>query len=371
MLRAFGDESLIAAALRFEAALARASAAEGLASPAAAAAVSRACAAFEADISELAQEAAHAGTLAIPLVRRLKALAARESPEAEALVHRGASSQDLADTALMLQARAGAALIRAEGGRLVRAAAGIARPHAATPMLGRTLLQPARPITLGLKAAGWMLGVAGGLRRFAREADQALVLQLGGAAGTMSGLKPGVAERMAQELGLRAAVVPWHARREALAGLAAALAILTGAVGKVARDVALMAEVGEAAEPAAAGRGGSSSMPGKRNPTGCQVALSAAIRAPGLCAGVIAGLPQEHERGLGGWQAEGPAVASLFELTHGALAAMAPVIEGLEIGEPAIARNLAAAGVGDDVGLSVELVRRALASLDDAPLSTP
>jgi len=366
MLAAFGDESLIAAALRFEAALARALAAEGLATPEAAAGVERACAAFSADVAELAEAAAHAGTLAIPLVRRLKALAAREGPEAEALVHRGASSQDLADTALMLQSKAGAALILAEGRRMARGAARIARRHAATPMLGRTLLQPARPITLGLKAAGWTLGVAGALRRLEREADQGLMLQLGGAAGTMSGLTPGVARRMADELGLRAPGIPWHARREALAGIAAALAILVGAVGKVARDVALMAEgeVGEATEPAVPGRGGSSSMPDKRNPTGCQAALSAAIRAPGLCAGVIAGLPQEHERGLGGWQAEAPALAALFELAHGALASMAPVIEGLVVDETALARNLAAAGVGDDVGLSAELTRRALASLD-------
>jgi 3-carboxy-cis,cis-muconate cycloisomerase len=155
----------------------------------------------------------------------------------------------------------------------------------------------------------------------------------------------------------------WHARREAVAGLGAALAILTGAVGKIARDVSLLAqgEVGEAREPLVAGRGGSSAMAHKRNPTGCQVALSAALRAPALASGVISALPQEHERGLGGWQAEGPQIAVLFELAHGALAAMAPVIAGLDIDAQSLRRNLVAADVGHDVGHAVALTRAAIA----------
>jgi 3-carboxy-cis,cis-muconate cycloisomerase len=120
-------------------------------------------------------------------------------------------------------------------------------------------------------------------------------------------------------------------------------------------------EVGEAYEPSLAGRGGSSAMSHKRNPTGCQVALSAAARVPGLAATILAGLPQEQERGLGGWQAEAPVLAGLFELTHGALAAMVPVIAGLEVDEGAMGDNLRAAGVGADSGHSADLVRRALA----------
>jgi 3-carboxy-cis,cis-muconate cycloisomerase len=176
-----------------------------------------------------------------------------------------------------------------------------------------------------------------------------------------------VAARVAERVGLGLPRLPWHARREAMAGLGAALAILTGAAGKMARDLSLLAqgEVAEAFEPRVAGRGGSSAMAHKRNPTGCQVALSAALRAPGLAATLLAGLPQEHERGLGGWQAEGPVISDIFILAHGAVAAMAEVAEGMEVDTAAMARNLAAAGVGADTGASALLVQRALAALGE------
>jgi len=363
MIAVFGDEALVRAALRFEAALARALADEGAAPSAAAELIAEVAAGAAFDIAVLADEAAHAGTLAIPLVARLRTLVAARDEASAALVHQGATSQDLADTALMLQAQAGAALIGEAGGALSAALAALAEREATTSMLGRTLLQPALPITLGLKAANWLLGVDAALRRFEREARDALVAQLGGAAGTLAGLPLGVVARVAEELGLGVPPLPWHARRDGIAGLATALAILAGATGKIARDVSLMAqgELGEAMEPAIAGRGGSSAMAHKRNPTGCQVALSAAIRAPGLASTILPGLPQEHERGLGGWQVEAATLASLFELTHGALTAMATVIKGLELHPDRLAGNLAAAGVGDDVGQAAQLVRQALA----------
>jgi 3-carboxy-cis,cis-muconate cycloisomerase len=365
MLEAFGDEALIAAALAFEAALARALAGEGLISPAAAEIIADACATVLVDPATLAREAAHAGTLAIPLVGRLRAQVAERHPEFTDAVHRGATSQDVADTALMLMSRAAGELVDAGIRRLLLALAALSRRHAATPMLGRTLLQGAAPITLGLKAAGWMLGVEEARARFARESTDALRLQFGGASGTLAGLGGrgiAVADRMAADLGLTSGVTPWHSRREAVAALGSALALVVGAVGKVARDVSLLAqnEVAEAREPLVEGRGGSSAMAHKRNPTGCRIALSAALRAPGLAATLLAALPQEHERGLGGWQAEAPVLAELFALAHGAIAAMAPVIEGLEVDEAAMARNLAAAGVGSDTGESEALVRRAL-----------
>jgi 3-carboxy-cis,cis-muconate cycloisomerase len=363
MLAAFGDETLVRAALDFEAALARASAAEGLIAPEAGRLIAEACADIPIDVAELADEAAHAGTLAIPLVRRLREHVGLRDPAVAAFVHRGATSQDLADTALMLQAKVGSALIIAEARAVTDALAQLAETHAQTPMLGRTLLQAAAPITFGLKAAGWLLGVDSARRRFEREAAAALRLQLGGPVGTLAGLSPAVAQRVARELGLEPSSLPWHARRDGIAGMAAALAILVGAAGKAARDVSLMAqgEVGEAFEPRTAGRGGSSAMPHKRNSTGCQVVLSAAIRTPALAATILAGLPQEHERGLGGWQAEGPVLADLFALAHGALSALRPVVEGLEVDTAAMRRNLSAADVGDDAGHSAALAHRALA----------
>jgi 3-carboxy-cis,cis-muconate cycloisomerase len=364
MLAAFDDSSLLDAALRFEAALARAEAAEGLMSEAEADAVAKACTSDGIDLAALAEAAAHAGTLAIPLVALLRARGA-------ARLHMGATSQDLADTALMLQARQGVALLKHDLKALADAAARLAAAHAGTKMLGRTLLQGALPISFGLKAANWALGIDAALARLEREAAGALTLQFGGAAGTLAGLQGrgfAVAGRMAAELGLACPPMPWQARRDGIAGLAAALAIVTGAVGKIARDVSLLAqgEVAEAFEPRVAGRGGSSAMAHKRNPTGCQVALSAALRTPGLAATIFAAMPQEHERGLGGWQAEGPVLADLFCLAHGAVLAMLPVVEGLDLDTHSMAANLAAAGVGDDIGESAALVARALANRGDA-----
>ncbi|CAN5160311.1 3-carboxy-cis,cis-muconate cycloisomerase [soil metagenome] len=369
MLAVFGDATLLRAALRFEAALAEAQAAEGLIPLDAAEAIVTACAELP-DIEDLADAAAHAGTLAIPLVQILRQrVAARHGDAAAALVHKGATSQDLADTALMLQAKAGAALVRAEAARLAEALAVLARAHAATPMLGRTLLQAALPITFGLKVAGWLQGVDEALTRFDAEATTALRLQFGGAVGSLAGLDGkalAIAERLATRLDLAMPATPWHAQRGAVAGLASALAILIGAVGKIARDISLLAqiEVAEAFEPRITGRGGSSAMAHKRNPTGCQVALSAALRAPHLAATLLSALPQAHERGLGGWQVEGPVLADLFQLAHGALTAIAPVIEGLEIDTDRMAGNLATAGLGTDTGESEALVTRALTAFE-------
>jgi 3-carboxy-cis,cis-muconate cycloisomerase len=368
MLDAFDDAALVRSALAFEAVLARAQASVGLIDDGVADVIERACN-VPIDMEILASEAAHAGTLAIPLVRQLRETVSRTHPAAAALVHLGATSQDVADTALMLQAKAGAALIVSEAEALIAALRHIAQTHAATPMLGRTLLQGAVPVTLGLKAAQWALAVRSALDRFAVECSDGLALQYGGAAGTLSGLDGkghAVAEAMARRLGLHLPALPWHARRGAIAGMGASLAMLTGAAAKIARDVSLLAqtEVAEAFEPRTEGRGGSSAMAHKRNPTGCQVALSAAIRTPGLAATLLAGLPQEHERGIGGWQAEAPVLAELFQLTHGALTAMTPVVAGLEIDAAAMAGNLNAAKVGHDTGEALAMVARALAVLD-------
>ena len=337
---------------------------------AAAEAIAEACASPPADAATLAREAAHAGTFAIPLVRRIRARVAASHPEFADAVHRGATSQDVADTALMLMSREAGEFVDAGLRRLCRALAELTRRYAATPMLGRTLLQGcAMPITFGLKTAGWMLGVEEAPHPFpARERDHALRLQLGGAAGTLAGLGgrgTAISKRMAAALGLAPAITPWHSRRDGVAGLGCALALVTCAVGKIARDVSLLSqgEVGEAREPRVEGRGGSSAMTHKHNPTGCQIALSAAIRAPGLAGTLLVALPQEHERGLGGWQAEGPVIAELFEHAHGAIDAMAAVIEGLEVFEAAMARNLAAARVGSDTGEAEALARRALAAI--------
>lgn len=362
MLAVFADEATLRHALAFEAELARAEAAEGLIGQAEAEVIAELCARIAIDPAELAAEAALAGTLAIPLVARLRA--ALPVARAKAL-HKGATSQDVADTVLSCQIQAASALLGSDIERIVTALAGLARRHATTPAIGRTLLQDALPIGFGLRIAHWQAGIVEASNRLRREVEAGATLQFGGAAGTRAGLNgkgSAIAARLANALGLPDAA-PWQGRRGGIAGIAAALAILIGALGKMARDVSLLAQngIGEAREPAIPGRGGSSAMAHKRNPTGCQTALSAALRAPGLTAGILAGLPAEQERGLGGWQAEGPALADLFLLAAGAAEAMATVAEGLEIDEAAIARNLAAAGVGTDIGESAALVADLLA----------
>ena len=363
MLEIFGDAALVKHALAFEAALAQAQAAEGLLTADEAARIAIACAQVPLDTEILALEAAHAGTLAIPLVAHLRSGLGDERLAGK--IHWGATSQDVADTALMLQAKAGTQLIHRETARLQTGLALLAERMAATPMIGRTLLQDGLPITFGLKAAQWLAGIDEAAARLARESERALMLQFGGAAGSRAGLNgkgAAIAAHMAQKLGLVSPPLPWHARRGQIGGLAAALAIITGASAKIARDISLLSQnqIGEMFEPRVAGRGGSSAMAHKRNPTGCQIVLTAAARAPSLAATILSALPQEQERGLGGWQAEAPALTDLFVLTHGAIAALAPVIEGLEVDTNRMAANLKAANIGSDVGESEALVRAAL-----------
>ena len=365
MLDVFGDAAVVRHGLAFEAALAQAQAVEGLLSQAEAAQIVAVCAQLSPDTGRLAVEAAHAGTLAIPLIAHLRAKL--DDMEVQRKVHLGATSQDVADTVLMLQAREGRDLIVRECRRLQSALALLAARTAAMPALGRTLMQSAMPITFGLKAANWLAGIDGARARFEREADRAVKLQFGGAVGTRAGLNGkghAIAHRMAAILGFAFDPLPWHARRGDIAGVASALAILIGAAAKIARDVALLSqnEIGEVFEPQVAGRGGSSAMAHKRNPVNCLLVLSAAIRAPGLAAAMIAGLPQEQERGLGGWQAEAPVLADLFILCHGAMKAMAITIEGLELDNARMAANLAAAGVGVDTGDAEALVTAMLAA---------
>lgn len=357
MFAVFDDDATITHALAFEGALARAQATEGVISEELALAIVNACITAAINSAELAEESALAGTLAIPLVARLRAAL---SGDARKAVHKGATSQDVADTVLMMQTRAATELVLTDLDRIVDALGRLALRHAETPAVGRTLLQDALPVAFGLRIAHWMVGIADAAQRLRRDVEDHARIQLGGAAGTRAGLDdagPAIASHMAIELGL-AVSEPWHARRIGIAAIGTSLAMAIGAVGKIARDIALLSQnpVGEAREPAVAGRGGSSAMAHKRNPTGCQIALSAALRAPGLAATLLVGLPQEEERGLGGWQAEGPVLADLFLLTAGAAEAMASVAEGLEIDDDAIARNLREANIGTDIGESTAIV---------------
>jgi 3-carboxy-cis,cis-muconate cycloisomerase len=333
---------------RFEGALAVASARAGLVPVAHAHTISAVCGRASFDAPALARQARVAGTLAIPFVKALSEQVAAVSAEAARFVHLGATSQDAMDSA--------AALCLKDAGRrlsglvleLGDAAASLAQRHRATPMLARTLLQPAIPVPFGWKAAMWLAPFSRSYPALRNALDQACVLQLGGAGGTLStfGDKAAdVANGTAEALGLQSAVT-WHSARDAFARLGSEMSILTGLAAKIARDVALLmqAEVGEAAEPALPGRGGSSSMPHKRNPAGSLCALEAATRAPGLAATLLGQLTPEHERGIGQWQSQWFTLRSLACAASSALAACSEVLGGLLVDEQAMRANIERAG---------------------------
>jgi 3-carboxy-cis,cis-muconate cycloisomerase len=249
------------------------------------------------------------------------------------------------DTGLVLQMRAGLARLEPDLQRLSGDLAELAAANARTPMAGRTLLQQAVPVTFGLKAAGWLSTLERNRIRLASAGSAARVLQFGGAAGTLSSLGQhglDVAADLAQALDLDLPDLPWHGHRDRLVDVAAALALLVGTLGKMARDISLLmqTEVAEASEPTGQGRGGSSTMPHKRNPIGCAVMLAAATRVPQLVATLFAAMPQEHERGLGGWHAEWETVPEIFLLASGALRHAADVIAGLTIDAAGMRENL-------------------------------
>jgi len=330
---------------RFEGALAAASARNGVFPVSHAETIGKVCDDASFDVPFLAQQARIAGALAIPFVQVLTEKVATVSPDAARYVHFGATSQDVMDTAAALCTREACERIFALAVVLGDASVKLAKRHADTPMLGRTLLQPAAPVPFGWKVAMWLAPVARSYPRFRSASREACVLQFGGATGTLAAFREKgleIRKAIGEELGLETAPT-WHSARDAFARLGAEAAILTGLAAKVARDVALLSqpEVGEAAEPALAGRGGSSSMPHKRNPAGCLLALEAAARAPGLAATLLGELAPEHERGLGQWQSQWLTLRELIGACASALAAMGEVLEGLVVDPEAMAANLA------------------------------
>ena len=347
MRSVFSDRGRLQGMLDFEAALGRAEARAGVIPAAAAAPIAAQCRADLFDVEALARGSALAGNTAIPMVKALTALVAKHDQEAARYVHWGATSQDAMDTGLVLQLRDALGVFDADLARLADVLAGLADEHKRTVLAGRTWLQQATPVTFGLKAAGALSAVERHRARLRELRPRVLALQFGGASGTLAalgtdGLK--VAAALANQLKLALPDVPWHAHRDRVAEVATTLGLLVGTLGKIARDVSLLmqTEVGEAFEPAAAGKGGSSTMPHKRNPVGCAAILAAAIRVPGLVSVMLTAMVQEHERGLGDWHAEWDTLPEICCLAAGALAQLAQVLEGLELDPARMAANLEA-----------------------------
>jgi len=342
----FSDESILRAMLTFETALARAEARVGVIPHAAAEAIESSAAAADFNMPELARDTFRAGTPGIPLVKALTERVRSMNEEAARFVHWGATSQDVADTALILLLRQAQHVLELDHTRLGNALAKMSREHRGTVMLGRTLLQAAPPITLGLKAAGWLAAVRRCWTRLSRAFSETLILQFGGASGTLAALGnkgTEISRALAEELGLAYPDAPWHTHRDRLANFVAACGVLTGSLAKMARDIALLmqSEVGEAAEAGGDGRGSSSTMPHKQNPIACSLTLAAAHQMPGLVASFLSAMIQEHERGVGGWQSEWPTVVAVVQGSGLALSSMAEAAEGLTIDESRMRANIA------------------------------
>lgn len=349
MSAVFDDGAVVQAMFRFEESLARAQAAEGLIPDSAARAIAGVCKAQLYDIPALVHASRRAGSLAIPLVKELTAAVALYDQEASSWVHWGSTSQDVIDTAMVLVTREALGLLDAGLEQLTETLLQLAERHAGTPVLARTLMQPAQVTSFGFKAAQWAAPLVRARARLKAAATRALQLQLGGAVGTRSVLGAkgaAVAGHMAAELGLACPTAAWHTQRDEWVRLGLEVAVLTGSLGKIATDLALMAqgEIGELAEPSGAGRGGSSAMPHKRNPVAAMTALAASARTPHAAAALLGAMGQQHERGLGNWQAELAEWPGLFLSAHGALAALAEAAEGLQVDEQRMRANIDALG---------------------------
>ena len=341
----FSDEACIQGMLDFEAALARAEAASGIVPVSQAQIIAARCRAENFDLSAIAKDAALAGNLAIPLVRKLTELVAHEDKDAARFVHWGATSQDAIDTGCILQVRGAFDLIDQDLARLTGTLVTLAETHRAAPVVARTWMQQALPTTFGFIVAGWLDAVSRHRERLAEIKPRVLTLQFGGAVGTLAALGgrgQEVAKTLADDLRLSLASIPWHTHRDRIAEIATTLGLCAGTLGKIARDISLhgQTEIAELSEPVVEGRGGSSTMPQKRNPVTCAVVLSAASRIPGLVTSLLSAMLQEEQRGLGGWHAEWETLPEIICLSGGALHHLAEMLPGLEVDTQRMRHNL-------------------------------
>jgi 3-carboxy-cis,cis-muconate cycloisomerase len=346
MRAVFDDAAFFQRMLEVEAALARVQGRLGIIPAEAAAAISMAADGVVLDAAALAASVRRVG---YPVIAVVRALSEAAGAEAGRWTHWGATTQDIMDTGQALQVRAALALLRADLLATVRALAALAQAHRGTVMAGRTHLQHALPISFGLKCAVWLAPLASHLTRLEQLRPRVELVQFGGAAGTLASLGErglAVMEGLAAELGLGAPPLPWHPSRDGVAEAVSWLGLLCGSLSKLATDVILLAqtEVAEVAEPHEAGRGGSSTMPQKRNPIASEYILAASRGVQALVPLMQNAMAQDHERATGPWQAELLALPQAFVLAHGALAQARALAEGLVVDAGRMRRNLEASG---------------------------
>ena len=340
--RLFDDGATVRAMARVEAALARVEAELGIVPRDAAERITQAVDTFVPDLDALGVGAEQAGVAVIAFVAQLRD---HVGGDAAQWVHWGATSQDIVDTALMLQVRDALALIAGRLDRAIDALARLADTHRGTVMAGRTRYQQALPTTFGLKCAGWLLPLVRCRERLPGLRLRLLAVQFGGAAGTLAALgDDGVAvmEALAAELDLACPALPWHAQRDGIAELGSWLSLVTGALGKLGQDAALLAqtEVGEIDESAGGGRGGSSTMPQKANPVTGEALVAAARLNATLLGGLHQAQIQEHERGGVGWQMEWATLPTMVVTAGAALAKIVALLDRLSVSAGRMRANL-------------------------------
>ena len=350
---AFGDRNFVAAMLRFEAALTRAQAACGLIPEAAAQSIVDTCKVDLFDASKIVRESARAGSLAIPMVKSLKETVGLFNQEAVQYVHLGSTSQDVIDTAMALITRDMLTLIEADLHGALQAIVLLGEAHCYTPVLSRTLMQPASVTSFGLKCFNWAAPLVRSLNRLQTAKRNALKVQLGGSAGTQARLgpkSPEIVAHMAQALGLGVATAPWHTQRDEWIALGCELGLMVGSLGKLAKDISVLSqfEVGEVSEARAPGRGSPAEMPHKNNPVASMISLVAAQRAPQRIATLLAAMTQEHERALGGWQTELAEWSQLLMSAHASARAMGEALPELAVHPQRMRKHL------DDAARSVD-----------------
>jgi len=345
MSRVFSPEAQLRAMARFEWALTCALENSGLAEHGSASALEPLLNAEFLDLDSLQRDARDAGNIAIPFLRQLTSAVEKRSEGASRAIHLGATSQDVLDTALALQLRNAGSMLDSSIEQLENALAKQVRAHAGTILAGRTWLQPGPPTTLGLKLAGTLAALRRNRERLRAALYQASVLQFGGAVGTLAALGNAgkeVSAELTRILNLREPELPWHTQRDRVVEVVQVLALLTGSLAKFARDIALLmqAEVGEASEGGSECRGGSSTMPHKHNPVACAAVVAAHARMPGLVSTMLYAMPQEHERGLGLWQAEWEIVQETFCIAAAELEYSISIAEGLQVNAARMEANL-------------------------------
>lgn len=336
------DETTVAHMLRFEATLAQVQGQHKLIPAISAAIIADCCQVNLVDLDRLKKEVSLSGNVAIPLVKQLTELVRERDQEAAKYVHLGATSQDVVDTATVLTIKNFLDWLLVKLPALEESLVKLTQRHRQTVMIGRTLLQQAKPIPFGLKTAYWLDGIGRSRQRILEVQKRVLMIQLAGAVGSRNASIPvEVHQDVATQLGLHPSN-SWHTQRDNLAEFAAVLGILTGSLGKLAKDISLLmqTEVAEVLEGKAAGKGGSSTMPHKRNPVTSTAILANANRVPHLVATLLSAMTQEHERSPGLWHSEWEVLANIMQLTAGAVERSLELLDNLEVDEQRMRQNL-------------------------------